>query len=269
MKTIDKILSFGKGEFTVGNLLAAVLVFLICAVVISIILKIVRRIGEKSKVDNSAIGFILAVAKIGLYFIALIIACDCIGIPVSSLLAVLSIAGLAISLSVQDVLSNLISGFVILFTKPFAGGDFIEVSGKSGNVQAIGFMHTTLATPDNKVILIPNHEITVSSIINYTNQNIRRVDLTVSASYKHTANEVRASVNHAFAKTKGVINDPAPFVGVKEYGSSAISYEVRAWCNSADYWDVYFGLNEALKICFDEDGIEMTFDHLNVHMVDK
>lgn len=269
MEFINKILNFGKGELTVANFLAAVIIFLVCALVIKIIVKLIGRICEKSKMDSSAVGFISTVLKIGLYFVAIIIACDCIGIPVTSLLALFSIVGLAVSLSVQDVLSNLISGFVILFTRPFAGGDFIELSGKSGNVKSIGFMHTTLVTLDNKIILIPNHEITVSSIINYTNQDKRRVDLVINVSYKNSAEEVRRSVNNAFAKIDKIIAEPAPFVGVKEYGSSSISYDVRAWCNSADYWDVYYGLNEQIKISFDNDNVEMTFDHINVHMVEK
>ncbi|MBQ4562598.1 MAG: mechanosensitive ion channel family protein [Clostridia bacterium] len=269
MDTIKNILNFGKGELTVGNILIAIVVFLICAVVIKVILGIVRKTGEKSKLDNSAVGFIVTVARIGLYFIAIIISCDFIGIPVSSLVAVLSIAGLALSLSVQDLLSNLISGFVILITKPFIGGDFIEIAGKSGLVKTIGFMHTTLLTPDNKTIYIPNHEVSVSNIINYTREDMRRVDLVVSASYDHTAEEVRKSITKSFGKVANIETAPEPFVGVKEYGNSAISYDVRVWCKSEKYWDVYFALNEQIKVGFDADGIGMTYDHINVHMLEK
>ncbi len=269
LDTIKNILNFGRGELTVGNLLFAIVVFLVCLVIIKVIVAIVSRAGARSKLDNSAVGYLVVVLRIVLYFVALIISCDIIGIPVSSLLAVLSIAGLALSLSVQDLLSNLISGFVILLTKPFVSEDFIELAGNSGTVKSIGLMHTTLVTMDNKTIFIPNHEVTVSNVINYTNQDIRRIDLSINASYENTAEAVRNSVTGTFSQIEKILTDPAPFVGVKEYGSSSVSYDVRAWCKSGDYWKVYYSLNELLKVNFDADGITMTYDHVNVHVVER
>lgn len=267
--TLGKVLSFGKDELTVGNLLVAIAVFLVCAVIIKLLLKIVRRTAEKAHLTNSIAGFIVNAAKVVFYFIAVIISCDFIGIPVSSLIAVLSVAGLALSLAVQDLLSNLLSGVVILMTKPFEDGDVIEIAGKTGTVKRIGVMHTRLRTGDNKIIYIPNHEVSVSNIINYTREDTRRVDLVVSASYDNTADEVKKSITKSFSKVEGIHTAPEPFIGVKEYGASAVSYDVRVWCDSDKYWDVYYALNEQIKVGFDADGVEMTYDHIIVHTADK
>lgn len=269
METLKKILDFGKDKLTVGNLLIAIAVFLVCTVIIKLFLKLVRRTVEKSKLDSSAVGFILTVVRIVLYFVALIISCDFIGIPVSSLIAILSVAGLALSLAVQDLLSNLLSGFVILMTKPFIGGDFIELGGISGTVKSIGFMHTRLTTADQKTIYIPNHEICISNIINYSRAETRRVGLVISASYDSPVEDVKRSINESFSKVKGVHADPAPFVGIKEFGNSAIAYDVRCWCDNSDYWNVYYALNEQIKKDFDKNGIEMTYDHIIVHTAEK
>lgn len=269
LETLKKVLDFGKGDMTVGNFLIAVIVFLVCVIIIKILLKVVRRAAERSKLTNSIVGFVVNAVRVVLYFIAIIISCDFIGIPVTSLIAVLSVAGLALSLAVQDLLSNLLSGIVILMTKPFADGDVIEIAGKTGTVKRIGVMHTRLRTGDNKIIYIPNHEVSVSNIINYTRENTRRVDLVISASYNNTADEVKKSITKSFSKVEGVHTDPEPFIGVKEYGSSAISYDVRVWCDSGDYWEVYYALNEQIKVGFDADGIEMTYDHIIVHTAEK
>lgn len=269
-KFLKEVFDFGTTKFSMAKLIWALVVFAICAVVIKIILVILKKALKKGKADNSYIGYILTVVRIALYFIAIIIFCDIIGIPISSLLAVLSVAGLALSLSVQDVLSNLISGFVILITKPFAGGDFIEIAGKSGTVKAIGFMHTTLSTPDNKTIYIPNHEVSVSNIINYSHQTSRRVDLSIEVSYDNGTEEVKNSIEKAFSQMGDMIYlEPEPFIGLKTYGNNAIAYDVRVWCDNKDYWTVYYRLNELIRECFNEDGIEMTYDHINVHVVEN
>ncbi|MBE6687004.1 MAG: mechanosensitive ion channel family protein [Ruminococcaceae bacterium] len=268
-KVLKEVFNFGTKDFSIDKLVWALIVFAICAVVIKIIVVILKKALRRGKADKSYIGYILTVVRIALYFIAIIIFCDIIGIPISSLLAVLSVAGLALSLSVQDVLSNLISGFVILITKPFGGGDFIEIAGKTGKVKAIGFMHTTLLTADNKTIYIPNHEVSVSNIINYSSENSRRVDLSIDVSYDNSAEEVKQSIEKAFTRMGNLIYlEPEAFVGVKTYGNNAVSYDIKVWCDNKDYWDVYYRLNELIRECFNEDGIVMTYDHINVHVVE-
>ena len=268
-KFLKEVFDFGTKDFSMAKLIWALIVFLVSAIIIKILLVILKKALKKGKADNSYIGYILTVVRILLYFVAIIIFCDIIGIPISSLLAVLSVAGLALSLSVQDVLSNLISGFVILVTKPFGGGDFIEIAGKTGTVKAIGFMHTTLLTSDNKTIYIPNHEVSVSNIINYSHESSRRVDLSIDVSYDNSAEEVKNSIEKAFSRMGNAIYlEPEPFVGVKTYGNNAVSYDVKVWCDNTEYWNVYYRLNELIRECFNEDGIIMTYDHINVHVVE-
>lgn len=266
---LKDFLDFGGASITVGKLLWGVVVFLICLIVNKLILRVVKKACKRGRMDSSYTGYIVTVVKIGLNFVAIIIFCDVIGIPISSLLAVLSIAGLALSLAVQDLLSNLISGFVILVTKPFLGGDYIELADKSGTVKSIGFMHTVLLTSDNKTVYIPNHEICISNIINYSREPSRRVDINISVSYDNSTKEVKDSIMAAFAEMGGdIYKDPAPFVGVKEYGSSSVLYSIRVWCDNEKYWDVYYNLNELIRERFGSDNIEMTYDHINVHVVE-
>lgn len=269
LKKINQFFELGTGKLTFGNIIAALVIFFISLFVIKLIMKVVKNACVKAKLDQSAVGYITVVVRIALYFVAILLAADTLGIPISSLLAVFSIIGLALSLSVQDLLSNLISGFVILVSKPFVSDDFIEIAGKSGTVKSIGFMHTTLLTPDHKITYIPNHEITVSTITNYSREEIRRVELSISTSYNNSADEVKKSITRSFSEVKEIMTAPEPFVGLKQYGASSVTYDVRVWCRNCDYWKVYYSLNELIKVNFDKDGIEMTYDHINVHVVEK
>ncbi|MBE6574016.1 MAG: mechanosensitive ion channel family protein [Ruminococcaceae bacterium] len=266
---IKKFLDYKNDNFTVSKLIWALFIFGVCLIAMKFVLRFVRRSCQRGKLDDSYTGYIVTVAKIALYFVAIIICLDIVGVPISSFLAVLSVAGLALSLSVQDLLSNLISGFVIVVTKPFGSDDYVEIADKSGRVAAIGFMHTTLLTPDNKTIYIPNHEICATHIVNYTREPTRRVDIKIGVSYDNNAEEVKNAVQRAFRDVGDMIyKDPAPFVGLNEYGASSVNYVIRVWCDNGNYWDVYYKLNELIREKFNEDGIEITYDHINVHMID-
>ena len=183
-----------------------------------------------------------------------------LGIDVSSMIALLSVASLAVTLAVQGALSNLAGGIMLLSTHPFRVGDFVEVGTVSGTVQEIGMTYTTLVTPDQKEIFVPNSEVAAAKIINYT-----AVDLTFTASYDDAAETVKAALLKA-ADLPQVYKDPAPFAAVNRYGDSAIEYVLRVWTSAADYWDVYFGIVENVRTRFEEAGISMTYPHLNVHL---
>ena len=265
---IKSFLDFKNDNFTVSKLIWALFIFVICLIAMKLILRVVRKSCKRSNLDDSYTGYIITALKILLYMIAIIVCLDTLGVPISSLLAVLSVAGLALSLSVQDLLSNLISGFVIVVTQPFGSDDYVEIADKSGKVSAIGFMHTTLLTPDNKTIYIPNHEICATHIVNYTREPSRRVEIRIGVSYDNNAEAVKAAANRAFEDLGDMIyKDPAPFVGLNEYAASSVIYVIRAWCDNPKYWDVHYRLNELVREKFDEDGIEITYDHLNVHIL--
>ena len=188
-----------------------------------------------------------------------------LGIDTSSLLAVLSVAGLAASLALPASLSNLASGINILLTKPFVVGDFVTAGTYSGTVQEIRIAYTQLSTPENQVGMIPNRTVTASVIINYSTQSKRRLDLTVSASYDAPTELVLEALREAAAIPQVLPDEPSMF-RLSGYGDSAINYLLRVWTTTADYWDAYFDILERVRTSFEARGIEMTYPHLNVHM---
>ena len=200
-----------------------------------------------------------------LVFLAIMLLAGTLGIDTSSLLAILSVAGLAVSLSIQDSLSNLASAVVLLTTHPFKVGDFIEVGGKSGTVRQIGVFHTQIATPDNQLVYLPNSHITSAEITNVTGSELRRIELTVQASYDAPPETVKAALVRAAQHPKRVEKEPV-FARLSAYGDSAVSYTLLLWTAGSDYWDVYYDVLEAVGREFSRSNIEMTYPHINVHM---
>ncbi|MGE4353210.1 MAG: mechanosensitive ion channel family protein [Oscillospiraceae bacterium] len=250
-----------------ANLISALIVALVCYIAIKIISKIIFKIIEKTHFEQGVKHFLLSAVKVGLWFIAIIIIATKLGIPAASLVALLSVAGLALSLAFQGVLTNLFSGLTVLTTRPFVIGDYVELNGLSGTVSAINLFYTTLKTVDNKMISVPNSEVTSAKVINYSHEARRRLDMTFSASYDDTTENVRAAIMEAVAAQDKILQDPAPFVGLLAYKDSCIDYVLRVWVNNADYWDIYFALNETVRECFAKHGVQMTYNHLNVHMI--
>ncbi len=247
---------------------SAILVFLVCLIVIKLIMKAVDRLLSRSKkLDSVLQGFLKTVIRLALWALAIVIIAGALGIPTASLVAVISIAGLALSLSLQNVLSNLFSGITLLITKPFGAGDLIDVGANTGLVKSIGLFYTVLDTLDNRVISIPNGDVTAASVVNYSRNPLRRVDLTFNASYDDSTEAVRAAILEAAQADAKILADPAPFIVIGQYKESSVEYIVRVWCNNADYWDVYFGMNERVRERFAANGVHMTYNHVNVHMV--
>ena len=268
MENVFKSLETIKlGTISLSSILSAVLLFVVCCIVIRILCRTLDKVFEKSRIDASLKGFLRSAVKVALWVIAIIIIADSLGIPVTSLVAVLSVAGLALSLSIQGLLSNLFSGITLLVTRPFVVGDFVEISGNCGTVNEIGLFYTTVCTVDNKVISVPNGDITSSNIINYSREKLRRVDIAVNASYNCATEDVRNAIFEAISMDEKALTEPAPFVAISAYNASTVEYTVRVWCNSADYWDVFFALNENIRECFANNSIKMSYDHLNVHMI--
>ena len=260
-------IGFSKGMFTWENLLSAAIALIICIIAIWIIMKILRRMMDRSKLGASLQGFILKVIKIALEFAAILIVAGSLGFDVTALLAIFSLLGLAISLSVQNLLGNLISGIVLLVTKPITDGEFIEVGDVSGTVKDVGLFYTELLTLDNKLVSVPNSDMSASRIVNYTREPNRRVDLLIGASYDSPVADAKKALYDAIARTDKVLEDPAPQVLVQEFGGSVVRYTVRAWCRHEDYWDVYYGINENVPDAFRDAGVKMSYDHVNVHMM--
>ena len=255
------------GAVTLANLLPTVVLLLIGVLVVKAILKLAKKSLTKTRLEKAAADLIYSLLKVVLFVLLGLMAASKLGIDVTGVVALASVASLALSLALQDSLSNVIGGFLLLSNHPFRTGDFVEIAGQAGTVQTIDITYTKLTTGDNKTISIPNSAVVASQIVNYSTSGTRRVDINVSASYDAPIATVKAALLEA-AKLDTVLSDPAPFAAVLSYGESAINYTLRVWTPADEYWNAFFTINENIKTEFDKAGVEMTYPHLNVH-IDK
>lgn len=244
-------------------------ILIVCKFIINALMKIAGGVMAKTKLDEGIQGFAKSAIKIGLWVLTLIFVADSLGVNTASLVALMSVASLALSLSVQGLFTNVFSGITILMTKPFVVGDYVEVAGVAGTVKDISLMRTTLTTPDNKIELIPNGDIAAQNIINYSTAPLRRVDLKVSASYDSTTEQVKAAVMDVINADSRIKQDEGhePFVRISNYNSNDIEYTIRVWVDNADYWGVYFDTLENIRESFAKHGVEFSYPHTMVHMV--
>ncbi|MBR1972225.1 MAG: mechanosensitive ion channel family protein [Oscillospiraceae bacterium] len=243
----------------------ALIILVIGVLAIRIVMKVLATALEKSKLEKAAHSLITSLAKAAMYILLALIVASTLGIDVTSIVALASVLTLALSLALQNMVSNIIGGFTILYTHPFHSGDYVEIAGQGGTVVEINMTYTMLSTPDQKLISIPNSAVVAAQITNYSVSETRRVDIAASASYDAPVQNVLDALVQAGTVDK-VLMDPAPMAVVTAYGESAISYSLRLWVKNADYWDVYFLVNQRVKAIFDEQGIAMTYPHINVHL---
>ena len=266
-ETITQVMAYNVAGYTVSSLLSSLLLLIICLVVAKILLNAFTRALERTGVEKGLHSFLRGMAKAVLLFLTVLIVAASLEIPVTSLIAVLSVAGLAISLAVQNTLSNVAGGIQLLSSKPFTAGDYIDAGGVSGTVAEVGIVYTKILTVDNKAIQVPNSQIAGEKITNYTAEERRRVDLTFTTSYDDPPERVKQAIQKVVGTHPLIFATPEPFVRVSGYGDSAIEYTVRVWCATGDYWTVHFDLLEQVKAAVAQAGVEMTYPHINVHMV--
>ena len=247
------------------RLLAFALILIVGIIVIQIILAILGKALKKTKMEKAAHSLIRSVTRILLYLLLGLAAASSLGIDVTGIVALASVFTLALSLSLQNSLTNLIGGFTLLSTKPFKSGDYVEIAGQAGSVTEIGMFYTVLTTPDNKITHIPNNSVVSADITNYTTTGTRRLSIDVSASYDAPTEKVLEALRDA-ANVPGILEDPAPFVALTGYGDHAITYTVRVWTKTEDYWTVHYAIHERIRECFAAHGVAMTHPHLNVHL---
>ncbi len=255
-------------NITASSIFNAVLVAAACLVAMKLLLKVLDRALGRSKLDAPLKTLLRTLAKAGLWFVTVIIVMECLNIEATSLVAVLSVVGLAFSLALQSFLSNAAGGMQILASHPFSEGDFVEAGGCSGTVEEIGLFYTKLTTPDNKLVQMPNSSIVTANITNFSQQPTRRVELRGSASYDAAPDRGIALLARMAAEHPLILDDPNQMIHVDGYGGSAVQYVMRVWCANADYWTVYYDLMDGFKAAFDAAGIEMTYPHLNIHLGD-
>ena len=255
------------GDFVLGKVLVIVPVVVISLIAIKVIMKLVDRMLGRLPMEDTIKGLIRTSIKILLLAVAAIVLMSCLEIPVTSFVALLSVAGLALSLSIQNFLSNVFAGLQLLASKPFKVGDYVDAGNCSGTVYEIGLFYTKLTSVDNKLIQLPNSTIVGSNVVNYSSQTHRRVEIKVTASYDAPTEQVKQVLSKVVEDNPMVDREKSIMVRVNNYQDSAIEYIIRVWCANEDYWTVHYDLLEAIKPAFDANHIEMTYPHLNVHMM--
>ncbi len=254
------------GGFSWTKLISAAILLVVCGVLIKLILKATDRMLGRSRLDKAVHPFIRTIVKLVLLFTAIMLIAGTLGVDTSSLLALLSVAGLAVSLALQNVLSNMASAVILLTTKPFQIGHFIEMGSVSGTVVKIGAICTDILTLNNQLVHVPNSEITGSTVTNYTASDKRRLEYRITASYDAPVEDVKAALLRA-AEHPLRMQEMQPIARVNGYGESAIEYVLYLWIRPKDYMDVYYDVLENVKREFDAAGIEMTYPHINVHHI--
>lgn len=255
--------AIGLGAFE--KIISAALILVVGLFLVKLVTNVARKALLRSRLEKAAHSMIIGVVRVMLYVLLFINAASALGIDITGVVAMASVLTLAVSLSLQNMLANVMGGFTILTTHPFRSGDFVDIGGQAGTVQEISMIYTCLSTPDNKIVSIPNNTVVGSQITNYSIAGTRRVEINVTASYDMAAKDVTDALLQAGAVEK-VLKDPAPFAALTDYGDSAIGYTLRLWVRSEDYWDVYFLVNQRIQQVFTENKIEMCYPHLNVHL---
>ncbi len=248
------------------NILSALLILFIGNIFAKVISRGVAKVLRKREFDQTIVDFISALVRYLLFTIVLIAALGRIGVQTASVVAVIGAAGLAVGLALQGSLSNFAAGVIIVAFRPFKSGDFVEVSGVSGSVESIQIFSTVLKTPDNKMVVVPNGTVIGSPITNYSRHKVRRIDYVIGVSYNADLQKTKAVLEDVVAKDPRVLKSPAPQVGVTALADSSVNFVVRPWVKTAEYWDVYFDLLQAIKERLDEESIEIPFPQMDVHV---
>ena len=251
------------------NIVSALLILFIGNIIVKMIAGTIAKVLRKKDIDNAVVEFIHGLVRYVLFVIVLIAALSRIGVQTASVVAVIGAAGLAIGLALQGSLSNFAAGVLIVGFRPFKSGDHVEVAGVAGvagAVESIQIFSTELRTPDNKTVIVPNAHIIGNPITNYSRNDTRRIDLVIGVSYNADLQKTKEVLRRVVTTDARVLQDPEPTIGVVALADSSVNFVVRPWVNTADYWAVYFDLNQAIKEELDKEGIEIPFPQMDVHV---
>ena len=248
------------------KLIGAILALIIGLYVASMIAGGVDRMMEKKELDPSLRPFLKSLIGTLLKVLVVVSVLGMVGIQMTSFIAILGAAGLAVGMALSGTLQNFAGGVMILTFKPFKAGDYIEAQGYSGTVNAIQIFNTILKTPDNKTIIIPNGGLSTSSMVNYSTESTRRVDWSFGIAYGDDIDKAKEVLTGLLTSDERVLQDPEPFVKLGELADSSVNFTVRAWVNSADYWAVYFSMLENVYRKFAEAGLNIPFPQMDVHL---
>jgi small conductance mechanosensitive channel len=247
------------------NIAMALAIFIIGKFIAGILVNIAKKLMTKAKVDTILVNFIASIISTILLLFIVIAALDRLGVNTTSLIALIGAAGLAIGLALQGSLQNLASGVMLIVFRPFSAGDFIEASGVAGVVETIGIFTTTMRTGDNREVIVPNGSIYGGTITNFSRRETRRVDMVFGIGYGDDIKAAKDIITRILNEDERVLKDPAPLVVVGELGDSSVNFNVRPWCKTGDYWNVYFDTHEKVKLTFDAEGISIPYPQMDIH----
>ena len=266
MRTIlDKFIEWCAS--TVGTIVWALIVWVIGKKILKALLKVLGKALDRSRLDEGVTKFMLSLSRFAGNVVLVIMIIDILGFDTTSFIAVLGSAGIALGMSLQGSLANVAGGILILLFKPFAVGDYIVAGGYEGNVTTIDLLYTKLITIDNKMVTIPNGTLSNSSIVNVASQPQRRLDIQIGIGYSSDLKLAKRLLLDAMNKQAGVLTDKDIMVVVKSLDDSCVTLETRCWVTTSDYWNVRFALLEGYKETFDDNGIEIPFNQMDVHIV--
>lgn len=248
------------------KLIGAIAVWLIGGWIVKMICRGAESALKKGKTDPSLMPFLTGIVNGLLRVMLIITVLGMLGIEMTSFIAILGAAGLAVGMALSGTLQNFAGGVMILIFKPFKVGDVIEAQGYVGSVSQIQIFNTIMKTPDNKTIIIPNGGLSTSSMINYSTEATRRVDWTIGVAYGDDLDKARAVIKRLCDEDSRIKKDPEVFIAVSALADSSVNFAVRAWVNAPDYWGVYFELNEKVYKTFASEGLNIPFPQMDVHL---
>lgn len=248
------------------KVLAALAIFIVGRWLAKLISGTLRKVMETRAVDPTLVSFVFSLVYYGLLTFVVLASINQLGVQTTSFIAIIGAAGLAIGLALQGSLSNFAAGVLVIIFRPFKVGDYIEAAGVGGTVESFQIFTTTLKTPDNKTIIVPNSKMTEGNITNYSTKDTRRVDMVMGIGYGDDMDKAKLIINEILTGDERILKEPAHLIAVSELADSSVNLVVRPWVKSEDYWPVYFDTTERVKKRFDEEGISIPYPQRDVHL---
>ncbi len=248
------------------NIVMALIIYIIGKMVVRIVVNLVKKLLVKAKMDDILINFVSSIISSILILFVIVAALDQLGVDTTSFIALVGAAGLAIGLALQGSLQNFAAGVMLIIFRPFKAGDFVEAGGTSGVVEDISIFSTTMKTPDNREVIIPNGAIYGGTITNYSAKETRRIDMVFGIGYDDDIRLAKEIINEVISADERILKEPETLIAVSELADSSVNFAVRPWVKSDDYWGVKFDLTEKIKLAFDEKGISIPYPQMDLHL---
>lgn len=262
-KYVDMAIQYGA-EYGL-KIIGAIAIFVIGKWVAKKLSGLIKTLMDRGEIDATLSEFLASIIDILLLVVVILAAINNLGIDTTSFIAILGAAGLAIGLALQGTFGNIGAGVILILFRPFEVGNFISAGGESGTVESITLFNTTLLTPDNKVILIPNSAVASGNITNFSKKETRRVDFVFGIGYDDDLKLAKATLQEIIDADARILKDPGSFIGVGELADSSVNFTVRVWVKASDYWGVHFDTTEKVKLTFDEKGISIPYPQMDIH----